>query len=101
MAGNNLANEGTISPNGRWIALRGTSGGDDLWAVGVDGFVMQRLSSGNTAPRMIRWSKNSQTIWFLDGTGALRHVSPTAGGILPIDDHKIERPVADQAGQML
>jgi hypothetical protein len=24
----------------------------------------------------------------------------TAGGVLAVDDHKIERPVADQAGQM-
>ncbi|MCE9533690.1 MAG: PDZ domain-containing protein, partial [Planctomycetes bacterium] len=79
--GNNLANEGTISRNGRWIAYRANSGGDDLWLVSTDGFVMQRQSFGSAAPRQIRWSKNSQTIWFLDGTGSLRNVSLGLGGV--------------------
>jgi len=79
--GNNLANEGTISRNGRWLAYRSSSGGDDLWLVSVDGFVIQRLSSGSTAPRMIRWAKNSQAIWFLDGSGALRNATLGLGGI--------------------
>ncbi len=79
--GNNLANEGTISPNGRWIAYRGTSGGDDLWLVSVDGSVMQRLSTGNTAPRLIRWAKNSQAVWFVDSSGSLRHAALGLGGI--------------------
>jgi tricorn protease len=77
--GNNLAREGTISPNGRYIAYRASSGGEDLWMVSTDGSSIQRLSSGSTWPRMIRWSKNSQTIWFLDGTGALRNTSIFTG----------------------
>jgi tricorn protease len=79
--GNNLANEGSISRNGRWIAYRAGTGGDDLWLVSVDGSTMQRLSTGSTQPRMIRWSSNSQTIWFLDGTGSLRTASLGFAGL--------------------
>jgi tricorn protease len=80
--GNNQATEGAISPSGRWIAYRGGTSGDDLWLVSVDGFGLQRLSSGSVAPRQIRWSKNSQTIWFLDAFGALRYTSPPSGILL-------------------
>jgi len=79
--GNNLATEGTISRNGRWIAYRANTSGDDLWLVSTDGSVMQRQSYNSTAPRLIRWAKNSQTIWFLDSIGALRNVSLGLGGI--------------------
>jgi tricorn protease len=80
--GNNLASEGTISRNGRWIAYRSFfNGSDDLWLVSVDGFVMQRLSTGSAQPRLIRWQKNSQAVWFLDGNGALRNAPLGPGGI--------------------
>ena len=79
--GNNFASEGTISRNGRWVAYRDSASGGDLWLTSVDGFIVQRLSTGSTAPRQIRWSKNSQAIWFLDSSGSLRTVGLGFGGI--------------------
>lgn len=78
--GNNLASEGTISRNGRWVAYK-SDPGDDLWLVSADGAVQQRLSNGNISPKMIRWSKSSHTIWFLDRSGSLRSVVLGLGGI--------------------
>jgi tricorn protease len=78
--GNNLASSGTISRNGKWIAFRNDPG-DDLWLVNVDGSVMQRMTYGAVGPKMIRWSKSSQTLWFLDGTGAIRNIGLGLGGI--------------------
>jgi tricorn protease len=79
--GQNVASEGTISPNGQWIAYRAGTGQDDLWLVRFDGFVMQRLTFDRSGPHLIRWSKNSQTIWFLDSGGALRNIPLGPGGV--------------------
>jgi len=81
--GNNLASQGTISRNGRWIAYR-SDPGDDLWVANVDGSVVQKITSGGVAPRIIRWSKSSQTLWFLDAVGALRKVDLGFGALLNI-----------------
>jgi tricorn protease len=78
--GNNMASGGTISPNGRWVAFR-SDPGDDLWLVSVDGSVMQRLTFDRFKPNLIRWARNSQAVWFLDGAGALRTVPLGPGGI--------------------
>ncbi len=79
--GGNVASEGAISRNGRWIAFRAGVGDDDLWLVSVDGSVMQRQSFTRIQPRLIRWTKSSQTIWFLDKEGSLRTVGLGLGGI--------------------
>lgn len=79
--GGNFASEGSISRNGRWIAFRAGTGDDDLWLVSVDGSVMQRLSFGRIQPRLIRWTRSSQSIWFLDREGSLRTVGLGLGGI--------------------
>jgi len=80
--GNNLASEGSISRNGRWIAYR-SDPGNDLYMVSVDGSIVQRMTFGGTTPRMIRWSKSSETIYFLDAAGALRNVSAKNSGLSP------------------
>jgi tricorn protease len=79
--GGNVASEGTIARNGRWIAYRAGVGEDDLWLVSVDGSVMQRLSFTRLQPRLIRWTRSSQSIWFLDREGNLRTVGLGLGGI--------------------
>jgi tricorn protease len=77
---NNTAQSGIISPNGRWIAYNALQGGNDLWVASVDGFSLNRLTTGSMQPKLIRWSKNSSKIWFLDSAGALRSASPSSGG---------------------
>ena len=79
--GGNVASEGTIARNGRWIAYRAGVGDDDLWLVSVDGSVMQRLSYTRAQPHLIRWTKSSQTIWFLDKDGSLRTFGLGIGGV--------------------
>jgi tricorn protease len=74
------ADEGTISRNGSMIAFRSQSNGDDLWLVRTDASGLSRVTFGNTRPRQIRWSKNSGTIYFLDGFGSLRTASATMSG---------------------
>ncbi len=78
--GNNSAQSGVISPNGRLIAYNASQGGNDLWVVAADGSSVNRLTSGTLQPRLLRWSKNSSKIWFLDNAGSLRNTSPTGGG---------------------
>jgi tricorn protease len=42
---------------------------------------MQRLSFTRLQPHLIRWTKSSQSIWFLDKDGSLRTVGLGLGGI--------------------
>lgn len=74
--GNLPASEGVISKNGRQVAIRSQSNGDDLWIANVDGSSLNRVTTGNLAPRQIRWTKGG-TVYFLDGTGAIRNIMPT------------------------
>ncbi len=73
--GNVPATEGSISKNGKQVAFRGTSNGDDLWVANADGGALNRVTTGNTGPHEIRWTKGG-TVWFLDNGGSLRNVLP-------------------------
>jgi tricorn protease len=72
------ASQVCISKNGRMVAFRGSSGGQDLWVAAVDGSSVTRLTTGNVSPSLIRWSKGG-TIYFLDGNGSLRTATPGLG----------------------
>jgi tricorn protease len=75
------AEEGTISRNGTMVAFRSFTNGDDLWLVRSDGSNLTRVTTGNTRPRQIRWSKSSSFIYFLDGNGSLRTTTSSVGGL--------------------
>src|SRR5262245_15819146 len=77
------ASEGCISKNGRMVAFRGASGGDDLWVAATDGSSVNRLTTGNVGPRLIRWTKGG-TIYFLDGSGLIRSTNPSMAGFSPM-----------------
>jgi tricorn protease len=68
------AEEGTISPDGTKVAFRSSgSAGSDLWVANSSGGQISRLTSGNTRPTQIRWSKKlTDVIYFRDGNGAIR-----------------------------
>ncbi|WP_020474110.1 S41 family peptidase [Zavarzinella formosa] len=74
--GNISASEGVISKNGKQVAFRGTSNGDDLWVANTDGGSLNRITTGNTAPHQIRWTKGG-TVYFLDNAGSIRNVMPS------------------------
>ena len=68
-----------VSPNGTQIAFRSTSAGDDLWVAGSTGGSLTRLTTGNQAPRNLRWAKKSSgLIYFLNGSGELRYARTAA-----------------------
>ncbi|QDU19091.1 S41 family peptidase [Urbifossiella limnaea] len=75
----------SISPTGLQVAFRhsGAGNGDDLWVAAANGSSQTRVTTGNLAPRQIRWAKKSSgLIYFLTGTGELRsvrHGSPFPG----------------------
>ena len=70
----------SIAPNGMQVAFRHSGNGDDLWVAGAGGSSLTRVTTGNLAPRQIRWSKKSTgLIYFLTGGGELRSVR--VGGI--------------------
>lgn len=75
---NVTASEVFISRNGRMVAFRGSTGGDDLWVASTDGGMVTRVTTGSIAPTMIRWTKGG-SLYFLDGTGSLRNTSPGLG----------------------
>jgi tricorn protease len=75
------AEEGSISRNGSLVAFRSVSNGDDLWLVRADGSNLTRMTTGNTRPRQIRWSKSSNYVYFLDASGSLRATSASLGGV--------------------
>ncbi len=67
----------TISPNGTQVAFRHScaGSGDDLWVAAANGASQTRLTTGNQAPRQIRWARKSTgLIYFLTGGGELRYV---------------------------
>ena len=65
------ADAGTVSPDGHRVALRSTAT-NDLWVATTDGKQMIRVTNGGQGPRQMRWSKNSGTVYFLDGSGTIR-----------------------------
>jgi len=67
----------SISPTGLQVAFRhfGGSKDDDLWVAAANGGSQTRLTTGNLAPKQIRWAKKSSgLIYFLTGGGELRYV---------------------------
>ncbi|MEZ6140927.1 MAG: S41 family peptidase [Zavarzinella sp.] len=85
--GSNQARNAVISKNGRLVAYRGSTGGDDLWLVSVTGNINVRLTQGNLAPRYMRWTKTG-SLAFLDKSGALRVATPTLNSTAPPADPK-------------
>lgn len=72
------ASQVCISRNGKMVAFRGGTGREqDLWLASTDGSSVTRLTTGGIAPSLIRWTKGG-SIYFLDGSGALRHTMPAA-----------------------
>ncbi len=69
--------EAALRPDGAQVAFRSSAmNGDDLWIASTNGSQVARLTTGNHRPTQIRWSKNGGTVYFLDGSGALRTVAP-------------------------
>jgi tricorn protease len=70
------AEECCISHDGSKIAFRSSgSSGDDLWVANSNGGQLTRITTGNTRPTQIRWSKRStDLVFFRDGTGSIRMV---------------------------
>ena len=67
----------SIAPTGLQVAFRHSGGGngDDLWVAAANGGSQTRLTTGNLAPKQIRWAKKSSgLIYFLTGGGELRYV---------------------------
>lgn len=79
------AEGGSISPDGTQVAFRSMSNGDDLWVASSDGRMVNRLTTGNQAPRGIRWAKRAGgLIYFLNGFGELRAVRANSTGGSPL-----------------
>jgi tricorn protease len=76
--------EAAISNDGKRVAFAGASGGAlDLWVANVDVSSIQRLTTGNTRPTEIRWSRLAPSLlYFRDGQGRIRLTS--AGGLNPL-----------------
>ena len=76
--------ECAISNDGTRIAFRANQDGDDLWVANADGSQVTRITTGNTKPTQIQWSRffGSQ-VYFRDGNGNLKtaNVSGPVGGV--------------------
>jgi tricorn protease len=68
-----------ISKNGRMVAFQADG---DLWVASTDGGNVSRLTRGGVGPQEIRWTKGG-TVYFLDNSGAIRHLTPFTGGYNP------------------
>ena len=53
-----------LSPDGTRVAAAHLDGNRDLWVIGLDGSLMQSLTSGAAADGMPVWSRNGRTIYF-------------------------------------
>ena len=84
------AEYGAISRDGSQVAFRSTSNGDDLWVANSDGSSVTRMTTGNQRPSWIRWSKKSAgTIYYLNGSGELRHVRTSYFSSSPSEPGKV------------
>jgi tricorn protease len=70
----------TVSPDGRRVAFRAISSGDDLWVASVDGKEVTRVTTGNMRPTQVQWSSGGTLLWFRDGAGSIRMASASGGG---------------------
>ncbi len=75
---------GAISADGSQIAFRSRSNGqDDLWVANSDGGSLNRLTSGDQTPKLIRWARKTTiggVIYFLNSSGELRYAKTSMGG---------------------
>jgi tricorn protease len=76
------AQGGAISPDGKRVAFRATSNGDDLWVAGADGKELHRVTTGNLRPTQIQWNGSGNFIYFKDGMGGLRRATVIGGASL-------------------
>jgi tricorn protease len=81
------ADAGSISPDGNRVAFRSPAT-NDLWVATTDGRQVIRVTNGGQGPRLMRWSKTSGTVYFLDGAGSIRIANvagpaPTEPGRVP------------------
>ncbi len=76
-------NEAAISPDGTRVAFRASQDGEDLWVANADGGQVTRLTTGNSRPRQLQWSRLLPSLlYFLDGNGTIRSITiggPTGG----------------------
>ncbi len=76
--------EGAISPDGSKVAYSSmeADGSIDLWVASVPRGSITRVTSGNTRPRQIMWSKkHTNTVYFRDGNGQMRMARPGGSGL--------------------
>jgi tricorn protease len=66
--------ECAVSNDGKRVAFRATADGQsDLWVASSDGGQVTRITTGNTAPTQIQWSRLFPSqIYFRDGAGNIR-----------------------------
>ena len=69
-----------ISKNGRMVAFRADG---DLWVAATDGGNVSRVTKSNINPHLIRWNKGG-TVYFLDGAGSIRSLTPFSSGFNPM-----------------
>ncbi|MGL6075382.1 MAG: S41 family peptidase [Fimbriiglobus sp.] len=74
-----------IAPNGSGIVFRSQSNGfEDLWFASSDGNMVNRITTGNTAPRAFAWAKKSAgLLMYLTREGELRGVRVAIPGLPP------------------
>jgi tricorn protease len=86
--------EGAISPDGNRVAFRAvTQSGADLWVASSNGSSVIRLTTGNTRPEQIQWSRWSDVVYFRDRLGAIRTARPS--GNFSSDLFRLGAPSAD------
>jgi tricorn protease len=69
-----------ISKNGRMVAFQA---GRDLWVGATDGSSLSRQTNKGVGPHLIRWTKGG-SLYFLDGSGSIRTLTPFGSGFNPI-----------------
>jgi tricorn protease len=73
-----------ISPDGKRVAFRAASNGEDLWIASTDGKDVTRVTTGNLRPTQIHWSRLVPSIvYFRDGSGMLHMASGASAPVVP------------------
>src|SRR5262249_47715690 len=78
--------EVAIANDGSKVAFRGRMGdSDDLWVANSDGSQLTRLTTGNTRPTQIQWSRLLPSlIYFRDSQGTLKMATIGGSGALAV-----------------
>jgi tricorn protease len=98
------AGEGAISPDGSKVAFASLgSSGTDLWVASSGGGQISRLTHGAN-PKQIQWSRRlPNTVYFLDGKGAIRTASLGGMDLASLLSGKLSGPPsasADNTGKV-